>query len=94
MPNPFQTRSIVRISGLAAIAASGLAGTAGPASAAGFGPSSDAAIWIMFVPLLVLMLAIIAEAVRLVLHNSQPASSHHPKRARQLSSWAPGHGEG
>ena len=76
------------------IAAAGIALLFGilPARAATILPQIDIAVVLLFLPLAVLVLGIIAEAVRLsVKLQTMPAAT--PLR-RPLSDWAPGRGEG
>jgi hypothetical protein len=58
-----------------------------PARAATLMPMVDTGVVLLFVPLCLLVVAILAEAVRLSLRG--PLRIHEPRRVRTLSSWVP-----
>lgn len=58
-----------------------------PAKAATLTPMIDTGVVLLFVPLALLVVAILAEAVRLSLRG--PVRIREPHRVRTLSSWAP-----
>lgn len=63
-----------------------------PVSATRLARSPDTQIAVFMVPLTILVMAILVEAVRIVFRGNLPAEA--PLRPSRRLSWSPGHGEG